>query len=202
MNEVRMSREQTAETRARILAVAGKLFRERGFDGIGVADLMKSAGLTHGAFYNHFESKQALASEVSEDVLKQTTCAWSGVAGTGGGGGGFEAFVATYLSKSHRDDPAGGCLIAALGGDVARQEPSVRRAFTSGLRPMIEFFARHATGRSSAAKRERALVTLATLVGTVVLARAVDDEDLSEELLQAARVALKVPSQAQANSNG
>jgi TetR/AcrR family transcriptional regulator, transcriptional repressor for nem operon len=189
-----MSREQTAETRARILAVAGKLFREHGFDGIGVADLMKSAGLTHGAFYNHFESKNALASEVSEHVLKQTTCAWSGIADADGEGGGFEAFVATYLSKSHRDDPASGCLIAALGGDVARQESSVRRAFTAGLRPMIEFLTRHATGRSAAAKRERALATLATLVGTVVLARAVDDGDLSEEVLQAARVALKVSS--------
>jgi TetR/AcrR family transcriptional repressor of nem operon len=188
-----MSREQTAETRARILEVAGKLFRERGFDGIGVADLMKSAGLTHGAFYNHFESKNALASEVSEHVLKQTTCAWSGIADADGAGG-FDAFIATYLSKSHRDDRASGCLIAALGEDVARQDSSVRRAFTSGLRPMIAFLTRHAAGRSAAARRERALVTLATLVGTVVLARAVDDGDLSEEFLQAARAAFKVSS--------
>ena len=191
-----MSREQTAETHARILDVAGKLFRERGFDGIGVADLMKSAGLTHGAFYSHFESKNALASQVSEDVLKQTTCAWSAIADAGGDGGGFEAFIATYLSKSHRDDPGNGCLIAALGEDVGRQESSVRRAFTSGLRPMIDFLTRHTVGRSAAAKRERALVALATLVGAVVLARAVDDANLSDEVLQAARVAFKLTSQA------
>ena len=192
-----MSREHTAETHARILGVAGKLFRERGFDGIGVADLMKSAGLTHGAFYNHFESKDALATHVSEQVLKQTTCAWSEIAEAGGDRAGFEAFIATYLSKSHRDDPGSGCLIAALGGDVGRQGASVRRAFTAGLRPMIEFLTRYATGRSAAARRERALVTLATLVGTVVLARAVDDADLSEDLLQAARVAFKLGGKAE-----
>ena len=191
-----MSVKQTAETRARILDAAGKLFRERGIDGIGVVDLMKSAGLTHGAFYNHFESKSALASEAIEGVLKQTTCAWSEIADAGGDGGGFEAFIATYLSKPHRDDPGSGCLVAALSGDVGRQESSVRRAFTSGLRPMIDFLARHAAGRSGAAKRERALVTLATLVGTVLIARAVDDENLSGEVLQAARVAFKLPNEA------
>lgn len=191
-----MSVKQTAETRERILDVAGMLFRERGVDGIGVVDLMKSAGLTHGAFYNHFESKNALASEAIERVLKRTTCAWSELADAGGDGGGFEAFIATYLSQTHRDDPGSGCLIAALGGDVGRQESSVRRAFTSGLRPMIDFLTRHTAGRSKAAKRERALVTLATLVGTVVLARAVDDADLSDEVLQAARTAFKLASDA------
>jgi TetR/AcrR family transcriptional regulator, transcriptional repressor for nem operon len=186
---MRMSREQTAETRARILDVAGRQFRERGFDGIGVADLMKSAGLTHGAFYNHFESKIALASEASEQVLRKTTCAWAEIADTSNGG--FEAFVATYLSRSHRDEPGSGCLIAALGADVARQESPVRQAFTSALRPMIDFLSRHVGGRGKAKQRERALVTLATLVGSVVLARAVDDSDLSDEFLQAARNALK-----------
>nr|WP_297383414.1 TetR/AcrR family transcriptional regulator [uncultured Roseateles sp.] len=184
-----MSREHTAETRARILDVAGRLFRERGFDGIGVADLMKSAGLTHGAFYNHFESKNALAGEASEQVLRKTTCAWADIADAGNGG--FESFVSTYLSEAHRDEPGSGCLIAALGADVARQDSAVRRSFTTALRPMIDFLTRHTAGRSKAAQRQRALVTLATLVGTVVLARAVDDADLSDELLQAARVTLK-----------
>lgn len=193
-----MSVKQTAETHARILQVAGKLFRERGFDGIGVADLMKSAGLTHGAFYNHFESKDALASHVSEHVLKQTTCAWSDIAEASGDGAGFETFIATYLSKHHRDDPGSGCLIAALGGDVSRQGSSVRRAFTAGLRPMIDFLARCTAGRSRAAKRERALVTLATLVGTIMLARAVDDADLSDEVLQATRAAFKLTGQSEA----
>lgn len=187
-----MSVKQTAETHARILQVAGKLFRERGFDGIGVADLMKSSGLTHGAFYNHFESKDALASDASEQVLKQTTCAWSEIAEAGHDGAGFESFISTYLSKQHRDDPGNGCLIAALGGEVARQGPSVRRAFTTGLQPMIDFLTRHTTGRSRAAKRERALVTLATVVGTIMLARAVDDADLSDEMLQAARDVFKL----------
>ena len=195
---MRMSVKHTAETRARILQVAGRLFRERGFDGIGVADLMKSAGLTHGAFYNHFESKETLASDVSEHVLKQTTCAWSEIAETGDGSASFESFISTYLSKQHRDDPGNGCLIAALGGDVSRQGPAVRRAFTAGLRPMIDFLTRCASGRSKAAKREQAFVTLATLVGTVMLARAVDDADLSDEILQAARAAFKLASIAEA----
>lgn len=186
---MRMSREQTAETHARILDVAGRLFRERGFDGIGVADLMKSAGLTHGAFYNHFESKNALAGEASEQVLRKTASAWADMVDAGNGG--FESFITTYLSEAHRDEPGNGCLIAALGADVARQEPAVRRSFTAALRPMIDFMARHVAGRTKAAQRERALVTLATLVGTVVLARAVDDTALSNQILQAARVALK-----------
>jgi TetR/AcrR family transcriptional repressor of nem operon len=190
-----MSVKQTAETHARILQVAGSLFRERGFDGIGVADLMKSAGLTHGAFYNHFDSKDALASHVSEHVLKQTTCAWSEIAEAGPG---IEAFIATYLSKSHRDDPGNGCLIAALGGEVGKQGRSVRQAFTAGLRPMIDFLTQYSVGRSRAAKRERALVALATLVGTVMLARAVDDSELSDEILQAARDSFKLSDHVEA----
>lgn len=196
---MRMSKSETAETRARILAVSGKLFRERGFDGIGVADLMKSAGLTHGAFYRHFASKEALAAQVSEQVLRESTCDWSAIADAGGESGGFEAFIATYLSRSHRDDLGSGCLIAALSGDVSRQESSVRRAFTSGLRPMIDFLTRQTVGRSRAAKRERALVTLATLVGTVALARSVDDSDLSDEILQAARVFFKLSASSSAD---
>lgn len=186
---MRMSREQTAETRARILDVAGRLFRERGFDGIGVADLMKGAGLTHGAFYNHFESKDALACEASDQVLRQTTCAWADIANTSNDG--FGKFIATYLSRAHRDEPGSGCLVAALGADVARQEPSVRQSFTAALQPMIAFLTHHVGGRAKAKQRERALVTLATLVGTIVLARAVDDEELSDEFLHAARSALK-----------
>lgn len=197
-SEVRMSKLETAETRARILNATGKLFRERGFDGIGVADLMKSAGLTHGAFYRHFESKEALASHVSENTLKESICAWSAIADAGGDAGGFEAFIATYLSKSHRDDPGNGCLIAALSGDVSRQESSVRTAFTSGLRLMIDFLTRHTLGRTRAAKRERALVTLATLVGTIAIARAVNDPDLSDEILQAAMASFKLTGQARA----
>src|SRR6516225_6967448 len=122
-----MSVKQTAETHARILDLAGRLFRERGFDGVGVADLMSRVGLTHGAFYTHFESKDALAGSVSEHVLAQKTSAWSEIAEAGGSDGGFEAFIATYLSESHRDDPGDGCLVSALGGDVARQGSSVRR---------------------------------------------------------------------------
>jgi TetR/AcrR family transcriptional repressor of nem operon len=187
-----MSVKQTAETRARIMDLAGKLFRARGFDGVGVADLMRSAGLTHGAFYTHFESKDALAAYVSEQVLVQKTSAWSEIAEAGGSVAGFEAFIATYLSASHRDDSGNGCLISALGGDVARHGSSVRRAFTAGLRPMIDFLARYSAGRFAAVRRERALVTLATLVGTIMLARAVDDTELSEEVLHAARGAFNL----------
>src|SRR5438309_9228122 len=126
---VRVTREQAAAHREKVLDVAGTLFRERGFDGIGVADIMKRAGLTHGGFYGHFASKEDLAAETCARVLGKG--GWperlAGVPSPS-----FDALVRGYLSRRHCDDPGHGCLVAALGSDVARQPRSVRRAFTEG----------------------------------------------------------------------
>jgi len=179
---VRVTREQAAANREKILQVAGALFRERGFNGIGVADIMKRAGLTHGGFYGHFKSKDDLAAEITARVLGNE--AWPQRL-TGTANPSFSAVVRAYLTPRHRDDPGHGCLFAALGSDVVRQPRSVRRAFTEGLRERVETLRKLLPGRSAAAQREKALATMAGLVGALVLSRAVDDPKLSDEILEA-----------------
>jgi TetR/AcrR family transcriptional repressor of nem operon len=180
---MRVSREQAAENRERILAVAARLFRERGFDGIGVAELMQGAGLTHGGFYGHFASKDDLAAQACERALAESAGKWATLADEDDP---LAAVAASYLSVRHRDDPGRGCVLAALGTDVPRQNASVRRAVTGGFNRLIDVLARLVPGRSKAAKREKALATMASLVGAVVLARAVDDPALSKDILRAA----------------
>ena len=180
---MRVTREQAAAHREKILEVAGALFRERGFDGIGVADIMKSAGLTHGGFYGHFASKDDLAAETTARVLANE--GWLQRL-TGNVSPSFRDVVRSYLTQRHRDDARHGCLLAALGTDVARQPRSVRRAFTEGLRLRVEALQQLLPGRSAAARREKAVATMAGLVGALVLSRAVDDPKLSTEILEAA----------------
>jgi TetR/AcrR family transcriptional repressor of nem operon len=180
---MRVSREQAAANRQKILDVAGTLFRERGFDGAGVDDIMKRAGLTHGGFYGHFGSKDDLAAETCTRVMAGE--GWAERL-TGAPNPSFGAVVGAYLSPSHRDAPGRGCLLAALGSDVVRQPRSVRRAFTEGLRSRVEALQRLLAGRSVAARHERALATMAGLVGALMLSRAVDDPKLSDGILKAA----------------
>ena len=182
-----MTREQAAANREKILEVAGALFRERGFDGIGVADIMKRAGLTHGGFYGHFASKDDLAAEITSRVLGRS--AWMERL-TGTAKPSFADVVRQYLSPRHRDDAGRGCLLAALGSEVVRQAPSVRRAFTEGLRLRIDALGRLVPRRSAAARQQKALATMAGLVGALILSRAVDDPTLSDEILEAAAASL------------
>jgi TetR/AcrR family transcriptional repressor of nem operon len=180
---MKVSRAEAAQNRERIIEVAAKLFRERGFDGIGVADLMKSAGLTHGGFYGHFASKEDLmaqacarAMEDSLEVLQQ--------AAQQGGKNAFSSVVSAYLTRAHRDQPSEGCVLAALGAEAARGGSPVRGVFTQGVRSMVDALKRVTSGKSKRLKRERALATVAGMVGALVLARAVDDAELSDEVLQ------------------
>ncbi|QDF95432.1 TetR family transcriptional regulator [Azoarcus sp. DD4] len=181
---MRVSREQAAENRERVVQTAARLFREHGFDGIGVADLMKEAGLTHGAFYGHFGSKDDLMAEASARALADSLAYWQKRIETAGDDG-LPTILARYLSPAHRDHPGRGCAFAALGAEAQRHTPAVRQAMTAGLRPLIEVFSRLLPGRSKAAKRQKALAAFSGMVGALVLARAVDDEALSEEILQA-----------------
>ena len=185
---MRVTQEQAAAHRERILEVAGTLFRERGYDGIGVADLMKQAGLTHGGFYGHFASKDDLAAEITARVLGRE--GWLERL-TRTPNPSLRQVVRQYLSPRHRDDAGSGCLFAALGSDVARQPRSVRRAFTEGFRRRLDTLSRVVPGRSSAVRRQKALATLAGLVGALILSRAVDDPDLSDDILEAAAVSLE-----------
>lgn len=181
---MRVSREQAAENRERVIASAATLFRERGFDGIGVADLMKSAGLTHGGFYGQFESKEDLMALAAERALQQSLAHWQRLAERAPDDG-LAALLKSYLTESHRDQAGEGCALAALGAEAGRHGPAVKRSFTAGTKALLEQLARMLPGRSEAARRERALATFASMVGALVLARSVDDKALSRDILKA-----------------
>ena len=187
---MRVTREQAAANREKILEVAGTLFRQHGYDGIGVAAIMKQAGLTHGGFYGHFASKDDLAAEITARVLGRK--GWAERI-TRSAEPSFGDVVRGYLSPRHRDDAGRGCLFAALASEVGRQPRSVRRAFTAGFRDRVETLRQLLPGRSAAARRQQALATMAGMVGALVLSRAVDDPALSDEILEAAAATLTRP---------
>ena len=176
---MRVTREKAAENRARIVETASRLFREKGFDGVGLDAIMKEAGLTHGGFYGHFTSKDDLAAEAVAHALEQSAgwqSRYTNVAD----------FVFDYLSESHFADRANGCVLAALGGDVARRGEGVRSGVTSHVRSALEWLGGLFRG-TAAVRRRRAIATLAGVVGALTLARAVEDPVLSDEILSTAR---------------
>jgi TetR/AcrR family transcriptional repressor of nem operon len=183
---MRVSREKAALNRERIIDAAGALFRAKGFGGIGVADIMKAADLTHGGFYGHFASKDDLVAQASERAMARAAVNWERVA-TDAPDKPYAALLKHYLSPRHRDDPGKGCVFAALAADAARCDKSVRSAFAEGLQSLIDILTQAIPGRSKAARRRKALATMAAFVGALTLARAVDDETFSDEILEAAR---------------
>jgi TetR/AcrR family transcriptional repressor of nem operon len=183
---MRVSRQKAAEHRERIIDAAGALFREKGFDGIGLADIMKAADLTHGGFYGHFASKDDLVAQASKRTMARAAMNWGKVVGDAKGNA-YAALLDHYLSPRHRDDPGQGCAFAALGSDAARCGKAVRTAFAEGLGPLIEIVAKTVPGRSKAVRRRKAVAAVAELVGALTLARAVDNAALSDEILKAAR---------------
>jgi len=186
---VRSSNEQAARNRDRIVLEAARLFRERGFDGVAVADVMRGAGLTHGGFYTHFASKQELMALACRRAVVDMLEDWRDRADAAPGDP-LAAICEAYLSDPHRDDPGGGCLMAALGPDAARQAPPVRRAVTECLGDVLDALAARAAGADPAARRVAAIRLFTGLVGAMVVARAVDDPGLSDEILAAAREAV------------
>lgn len=183
---MRVSREKAAEHRERIIDAAGALFRSKGFDGVGVADIMKAADLTHGGFYGHFESKDDLIAQASKRSMASAAANWRKVAAEAPDDA-FAALLNHYLSKRHRDDPGHGCAFAALSGEASRSGKPVQDAFAEGIEPLIDILASASAGRSKASRRRKAIATLAELVGALILARAVGDATLSDEILDAAR---------------
>ncbi|HTV37055.1 MAG TPA: TetR/AcrR family transcriptional regulator [Xanthobacteraceae bacterium] len=183
---MRVSREKAAEHRERIIDAAGALFRSKGFDGVGVADIMKAADLTHGGFYGHFESKDDLIAQASKRSMASAAANWRKVAAEAPDDA-FAALLNHYLSKRHRDDPGHGCAFAALSGEASRSGKPVQDAFAEGIEPLIDILASASAGRSKASRRRKAIATLAGLVGALILARAVGDATLSDEILDAAR---------------
>lgn len=179
---MRVSRQEASANRERIVEAGSRLFRDKGFDGVGVDAVMKAAGLTHGGFYGHFASKQALMAEATARAIDRSLTWQRGVKS-------LAELVAGYLSPRHRADRANGCPVAALGGDVARQDPVLRRRLAAGVRDQIDRIASLLKHGSPAARRRRAIAAYAGMVGALTLARAVDDPALAEEILTAARQA-------------
>jgi TetR/AcrR family transcriptional regulator, transcriptional repressor for nem operon len=180
---MKVSREEAAASRERIVDVASRMFRERGFDGIGVADLMKEAGLTHGGFYGHFESKDHLAQEATNRAAERSLNRWKEIA-DGAGNGAFAALVKSYLSEKRLSSPGSGCLFAALGSEVSRQGKAVRHIFADGLEKFFAILSEAAPGKTKAEKRKRSIAAFSEMVGAMVLARAVNEPELANEILR------------------
>jgi TetR/AcrR family transcriptional repressor of nem operon len=186
---MRVSRQKAAENRERIIEAAGALFREKGFDRVGVADIMRAADLTHGGFYGHFESKDDLTAQASERAMTRAATNWGKIVADAPNKP-YAALLKHYLSPRHRDDPGQGCAFAALSGDAARCGKPVRTAFAEGLERLIEIVAKTVPSRSKAVRRRRAVAAVAELVGALILSRAVEDSSLSDEILDSARYEL------------
>ncbi len=184
---MRYPKDHKARTRRRIVETAARAFRAQGLDGVGVADLMAEAGLTHGGFYAHFPSKDALVAEACRHGLDTTIATLDFRARGAPPGEGLRTLVRTYLSRSHRNDAAGGCIMASLAGELARGAPETRHAVTEQLGRLVGVIAAQVRGDDAAARERRALAIAASLVGAIALARVVDDEGLSNEILEAAR---------------
>jgi TetR/AcrR family transcriptional repressor of nem operon len=183
---MRVSREQAAANRDRVIDAAAELFRSKGFSGIGVADIMKAAELTHGGFYGHFASKDDLIAQASRRSMQRAAQNWKKVIAESGSDP-FATLLTRYLSPRHRDDPGQGCAFAALSGDAARCGKPVRKAFAEGLEPLIDILSGIVGGRTKAARRRKAIAALSELIGALILSRAVGDAGLSDEILDAGR---------------
>lgn len=181
---MRVSKEQAARNRARVLQAAGRLLRERGFERVAVAEMTQAAGLTHGGFYNQFDSKEALAAEACAATLKESEVRWRKRAAESEAP--LRDLVASYLSCRHRDNPGSGCTLAALGTEAAHQGKAVRRSFAAGLQGLAGVLAELLPGRA-AAKRRKSLAMLSAMAGALMLSRAVEDPALSAEILEATR---------------
>ena len=186
---VKVSREQAAKNRTRIVETASALFRERGFDAVGVAEVMKAAGLTHGGFYGHFASKDDLLVEGLKAALAGSASEWTCPADDTRTP--LRTILRRYLTLRHRDARCDGCTYAALAADVARRDdPSLRRALTQSLGPVLEGLAKAMPAGTAEGRRTQALATFAGMVGALILARSVDDADLSAEILAATQEVL------------
>jgi TetR/AcrR family transcriptional regulator, transcriptional repressor for nem operon len=180
---MKVSKEQVAEHRARILAAAARLFRLRGFEDVTVAEVMKDAGLTHGAFYGHFSSKEALIAEAVGQALVPA-------AGDAKARKSVAAYADGYLSPRHRDDRGSSCPFSCLGTEAARGSADLRRVMTESTRRQLDRFSAQAKGETASERRRAAIGAWSAMVGAMVLARIVDDDQLSKEILTEARASL------------
>jgi TetR/AcrR family transcriptional regulator, transcriptional repressor for nem operon len=170
----------------RIVSVAARAIRRSGYAGTGVADIMKEAGLTHGAFYAHFESREAMLAEAAGRACAESAALAAQVVAGADPQQALTAMLHTYLSTEHLGQVESGCPLAALGSETPRQAAEVRRATTRHVKEMIDLVARQLPDWGQPSAHDRALLTVSAMVGTLVLARAVDEPALSASLREAA----------------
>jgi TetR/AcrR family transcriptional regulator, transcriptional repressor for nem operon len=184
---MRYSREHKQETRDRIVRKASVRLREKGAHGIGIADLMKEAGLTHGGFYAHFDSREALVIEAFAFAMDRSMEHWRKMTGEVAPEKRLALIAESYLSALHRDDPGHGCSIPALGAEIARESPKTRKAFAAKLDQMIDMMADQVTGVPRKTARKQAIATLAAMAGTILLSRIAGSGELSDEVMKAGK---------------
>lgn len=176
-----------AQTRARIIEAAARAFRERGVDQVGIADIMRDAGLTHGGFYAHFPNKDALVAEAAMRGLDDSRRAFVAAAAAARPEAPLREVIRRYVSRSHRDFPADGCATPALAAEIAREPAEVRTAFTEGLDEFVVALMDYLPGETPEARRDAALVLIASMSGAVALSRAINDPTVSDRVLLATR---------------
>jgi TetR/AcrR family transcriptional repressor of nem operon len=192
-SSLRITKSKAAENRARVVDAAAKLFREKGFDAVGVAELMRAAGMTHGGFYNHFASKEAVEAAACEQVFAKSIAKLESIAEIPDEEDRWRAFDdyrTRYVSRTARDATSSSCPMVAFAGDVSRQSADVREVYAAGLRAYLDAFGRAGdSGAEGEAARRRAIKQFSELVGALTLARsvAVADPELSDEILRAAQ---------------
>ena len=187
---MRYSKEHKQETHARIVKKASVRLREKGAHGIGVADLMKEAGLTHGGFYAHFDSREALVIEAFAYAMDRSTERWRKIAEQTPADKRLATIVESYLTPVHRDDPGHGCAVPTLGAEIARESPKTRKAFAAKLEQMIDMMADQVLDVPRKTARKQAVAALATMMGTLVLSRIAGNGEFSDEVLAAGREAV------------
>jgi TetR/AcrR family transcriptional repressor of nem operon len=178
---VRYGKEHKQATRRRIVEAAGRRFKRDGFDGSGIATLMADAGLTNGAFYGHFASKEDLVASAVADQLREQSASFSAYAP---GRAGLEQFVRDYLSVEHRDNPEDGCPSAALLDEIGRSTDATKRAYTDGLLPVIDDIAVRLAPEDLQSARVKTLSVFAMMVGILQLSRALADRQLADAVLE------------------
>jgi TetR/AcrR family transcriptional regulator, transcriptional repressor for nem operon len=188
---MRYAKDHGQQTRRRIVENASYGLRESGADGLSVVDLMKLVDLTHGSFYAYFKSRDALVVEALALAMDRTVDHWLDITHGLPAEKGFDAVLDSYLSSRHRNNPARGCALPALAADIGRAGPEARRTLAGRLEKMIDIISRLVPKRSSSDARQAATGAIATMVGSIVLARAAGDKRLSDALLEAGRQALR-----------
>ena len=179
---VRYPRGHKEKTREQIVDTAARAFREAGVAGVGIGEVMGRAGLTHGGFYAHFASKDALVAEACGRAVDQSWAQMHALVAQAPPGEELSAFIRAYVSRRHRDDPGGGCMMPTIGSEMARQDPDVRAAFTGQVMRVLENI--QALMPPTPDRDDRALTLLAGMAGAVLLSRAMDDPALSDRILR------------------